>query len=139
MHSAWKLYEGWKHLDDAGAWNFIRRAPAVGRYSCFISLVKPDSNPLFVWESETSLVFVGMLGVLYRCGSVTFVIMYPCLRIVKRTQLTSRKKYMNTVSVVLKCACECMKMVNPGWEYFSFRTFCAEGESKELHSMTLSH
>ena len=99
--------------------------------------MKPDSHPLFVWESKTSLVFVGMPGVLYRCGTVTFVIRYPCLR--KRTQLTSRKKYMNTVSNVLKCACECVKIVNTGLEYFSFQTFWADGESKELHSMTLSH
>ena len=34
-------------------WNFIRRGPAVGRYLCFASLVKPDSHPLFcvgVWD-----------------------------------------------------------------------------------------
>ena len=28
-------------------WNFKRWATAVGKYLCFVSLVKPDSHPLF--------------------------------------------------------------------------------------------
>ena len=45
---------------------------------------------------------------------------------------------MNTVIVVLKRACECVKIADMCGNIFSFRIFCADGESKELHRLIIS-